>query len=46
MVSKDLPKHECSVFDVWRNKRRKEKLTGGKQRIPRFFGGGVISMTL
>jgi hypothetical protein len=24
----------------------KEKLTGGKQRIPRFFGGGVISMTL
>jgi hypothetical protein len=28
-----------------RNKGKK-KHTVGKQRIPRFFGGGVISMTL
>jgi hypothetical protein len=27
-------------------KEEKEKLTGGKQRTPRFFGGGVISITL
>jgi len=30
MVSKDLPKHECSVFDVWRNKWRKRKTYRGK----------------